>query len=83
TGDLEKEAAVAFFPTLVQSNMIQINLLESEHGRLWIYDNNGKLVLDQLLEKDNTLSLNALPKGLYSAVIETSGKKFSKKFLVQ
>jgi hypothetical protein len=63
--------------------MIQINLLESEHGRLWIYDNNGKLISDQLLGKENTLNLNTLPQGLYSAVIETSGKRAAKKFLVQ
>jgi hypothetical protein len=83
TESLEKEAAVSFFPTLVQNNMIQINLLESEHGRLWIYDNNGKLISDQLLGKENTLNLNTLPQGLYSAVIETSGKRAAKKFLVQ
>ncbi|MBL7808507.1 MAG: T9SS type A sorting domain-containing protein, partial [Saprospiraceae bacterium] len=79
----KQEAAVSFFPTLVQQNVIQINLLEDEKGRLQIFDNQGKIVLEQVLAKDNTVNTNPLPKGLYTALIETEGKKAVKKFIVQ
>ncbi len=83
TGEPAQEAAVTFFPTLVQENQIQVNLLEAKIGRLQVFDNSGKLVLEQNLEQENTVNTNSLPKGLYNALIESEGKKVVKKFLVQ
>lgn len=78
-----KEAAVKFFPTLVQQNTIQLELLESETGYINIFDMHGKSILQQSLTKNNVLNFNALSKGIYTAHIQTEGKIATKKFVVE
>lgn len=78
-----QEAAVKFFPTLVQSNTLYLELLEAEKGQITVFDLNGKMVLQQSVAKTNTLTINDLPKGVYTAHIEAEGKIATKKFVVE
>ncbi len=78
-----KEAAVQFFPTLVQQNTVQVDLLESETGQITVFDMNGKTVMQQGLNKNNVLNFSTLSKGIYTAHIQTAGKMATKKFVVE
>ncbi|MFZ4477764.1 MAG: choice-of-anchor V domain-containing protein, partial [Saprospiraceae bacterium] len=63
------EAAVKFFPTLVQQNTLNIELLDAEKGEITIFDMNGKLTLQQKLSRINVLNVHDLPKGIFTAQI--------------
>ncbi len=78
-----REAAVKFFPTLVQNNMLNIELLEAGSGQLTVFDLNGKMVLQQDLLPVNELNVNDLDTGVYTAHIVADGKTTTKKFVVE
>ncbi len=78
-----KEAAVKFFPTLVQNNTLYIELLEAETGQITVFDLSGKMVLQQDLKTVNDLTVNGLAKGIYTAHILAEGKIATKKFVVE
>lgn len=78
-----QEAAVKFFPTLVQNNMLHLELLEAESGQIKVFDLNGKIVLQKNLTAVNDLNVNDLAKGIYTAHIIAAGKIATKKFVVE
>jgi len=78
-----REAAVKFYPTLVQQNTLHIELLEALSGQLLIFDLNGKLVRNTTLSAVNDLNVNDLPKGMFTAQILANGKSIAKKFIVE
>ncbi len=77
------EAAVRFFPTLVQNNTLHIELLEAADGQITVFDLSGKIVLQQELTTVNDLTVNNLSKGIYTAHILADGKIATKKFVVE
>ena len=77
------EAAVKFFPTLVQQNTLNIELLDAEKGEISVFDMNGKMVLQQKLSNVNVLNVNDLPKGIFTARIVADGKIATRKFVVE
>jgi hypothetical protein len=78
-----QEAAVKFYPTLVQQNTLHIELLDATTGQILIFDLNGKLLLNRTLSATNDLNVNDLPKGLFTAQILVNGKSIAKKFIVE
>ena len=78
-----QQAAVRFYPTLVQQNTVHIELLEAQSGEITVFDMNGKLALQKDLSADNVLNVNELPKGIYTAHIKAEGKLATKKFVVE
>lgn len=77
------EAAVKFYPTLVQQNTLHIELLDALSGQLLVFDLNGKVVLNRILSSVNDLNVNDLPKGMFTAQILANGKSIAKKFIVE
>lgn len=77
------EAAVKFYPTLVQNNSLHIELLEADKGELLVFDLNGKLVLQQALSTINDLNVDGLEKGIFTAQIRVNDKSTTKKFVVE
>lgn len=74
---------VKFYPTLVQSNRLHIEVLESGNSEVLIFDMNGKLVLQQALSTTNDLNVNQLERGIYTAQIRVNEKSTTKKFVVE
>jgi hypothetical protein len=78
-----REAAIKFYPTLVQQNTVHIELLEATTGQILVCDLNGKVVLDKTLSAVNDLNVNELPKGIFTAQIRANGRISSRKFIVE
>lgn len=78
-----QEAALRFYPTLVQRNHLHIELLEAETGQLTVFDISGKTALQRALTKVNDLNISSLAQGLYTAQIFAGGKAATKKFIVE
>lgn len=78
-----REAAVKFYPTLVQNNTLHIELLEAQSGQITVFDMNGKTVLQETLSVVTDLNVNDLPKGIFTAQIVANGKNTTRKFVVE
>jgi hypothetical protein len=80
-----KEAEVAswlFFEANNAAKTLQINLLQSQKGKLQIFDLQGKPMQNANLSSMNTLNINELSSGIYVVKIVAGGKTFTKKMYI-
>lgn len=82
TGEPDENIGIKFYPTVVR-DVLNIDLLQTDSGRLTIFDATGKMMLETPLSATNKLIVNHLPKGVYLANIITEGQNATKKFIVR
>ena len=78
---------VSFFPSPAK-DVLNINLGNLTHSdySFSLIDSQGKVVINKHIENAHliqSVSLDGLSKGMYLAVLQTSGKRISKKILVE
>jgi len=67
----------------VATDVLNVELLQGEKGRLSVFDMQGKVVLQSDLAQNNRLDISRLGKGLHIAQIIVGGKTVVKKFVVE
>ncbi len=73
------ENFVNVYPTLLESGKTLNVSVESDHNELYLFDNQGRIVLQQTLNnRVNTLETSHLPKGIYYFSIQTENKQLLK-----
>lgn len=82
THDVQDSKLVTLFPSAA-SNVLHINLTDSNSGQLYVFDVQGKMVLQSGLVRENSVEISRLEKGMYIAQVQFDGKVVSKKFMVQ
>lgn len=67
----------------VATDVLNVELLHGEKGRLSVFDMQGKVVLQSDLVQINRLDISRLDKGLHIAQITVAGRTVVKKFVVE
>ncbi|MCF6132190.1 M28 family peptidase [Flavobacterium wongokense] len=83
----QNEDQVNFFPSPASSELnISLGSLNETNYTFSLIDLQGKIVLNKQIENAGlieTLALPALSKGMYLAVLQTSGKRITKKIIIE
>ena len=80
-----KEYGVSFFPNPFKDVMyVNIGDLNENQYMFSIIDINGKTIFSKFVENSNQLeafNLESIPSGIYLGVLETNGKRITKKIV--
>lgn len=71
---------VKIYPTQV-TDVLHIDLQQASQGKIFIFNTEGQLVVEQVLTETNTLDISHLKAGSYVAKVQTSAGASARKFV--